>query len=90
LRLQSENAFTKEGREMSAIDTFRMLSEYLNTNVLVKLKGGRTVKGILKSYDQHLNLILANAEEISSKGNNRSLGLILVRGDNVVMISPAP
>jgi small nuclear ribonucleoprotein len=47
---------------MAAVDTFKILSEYLNTNVLVKLKGGRTVKGVLKSYDQHLNLILANAE----------------------------
>ena len=75
---------------MSAVDTFKILSEYLNTNVLVKLKGGRTVKGILKSYDQHLNLILAQAEEISSKGNSKSLGLVLVRGDNVIMISPAP
>ena len=75
---------------MSAVDTFKILSEYLNTDVLVKLKGGRTVKGVLKSYDQHLNLILAEAEEISSKGSSRSLGLILVRGDNVVMISPAP
>jgi small nuclear ribonucleoprotein len=74
---------------MAAVDTFKILSEYLNTNVLVKLKGGRTVKGILKSYDQHLNLILADAEEINTKGS-RTLGLILVRGDNVVMISPAP
>ncbi len=73
---------------MSAGDTFKMLSEYLESNVLVKLKGGRTVKGVLKSYDQHLNLILADAEEIDSKGS-RPLGLVLVRGDNVVMISPA-
>lgn len=72
-------------------DTFRVLSEYLETQVLVKLKGGRTVKGILKSYDQHLNLVLANAEEVDSKtGNSRPLGLLMVRGDNVVLISPAP
>jgi small nuclear ribonucleoprotein len=72
-------------------DTFRVLSEYLETQVLVRLKGGRTVKGVLKSYDQHLNLILANAEEVDSKtGNSRPLGLLMVRGDNVVLISPAP
>jgi len=72
-------------------DTFRVLSEYLETQVLVKLKGGRTIKGVLKSYDQHLNLILANAEEVDSKtGNSRPLGLLMVRGDNVVLISPAP
>jgi len=26
--------------------------------VLIKLKGGREIKGILKSYDIHMNLIL--------------------------------
>jgi small nuclear ribonucleoprotein len=72
-------------------DTFKVLADYLNTQVLVRLKGGRTVKGILKSYDQHLNLILADAEEVDSKsGNTRPLGLLMVRGDNVVFISPAP
>ena len=70
-------------------DTFKMLAEYLESNVLVKLKGGRLIKGTLKSYDQHLNLILADAEELDD-GNTRPLGTILVRGDNVVLISPAP
>lgn len=70
-------------------DTFKMLAEYLESNVLVKLKGGRLIKGTLKSYDQHLNLILADAEELDD-GNARPLGTILVRGDNVVLISPAP
>ncbi len=70
-------------------DTFKMLAEYLDSNVLVKLKGGKLIKGTLKSYDQHLNLILAAAEELGEKAP-RSLGTILVRGDNVVLISPAP
>lgn len=70
-------------------DTFKMLAEYLDSNVLVKLKGGKLIKGTLKSYDQHLNLILADAEEFDEK-EPRSLGTILVRGDNVVLISPAP
>ncbi|GAB6148319.1 LSm family protein [Stetteria hydrogenophila] len=70
-------------------DTFKVLSNYLDSSVLVKLKGSRLIKGTLKSYDQHLNLILADAEEIGD-GEPRGLGTILVRGDNVVLISPAP
>ncbi len=70
-------------------DTFKMLAEYLESNVLVRLKGGRMLKGTLKSYDQHLNLVLADAEELEN-GGSRPLGTILVRGDNVVLISPAP
>lgn len=76
-------------REAMATDTFKVLSEYLNSSVLVKLKGGKLIKGTLKSYDQHLNLILTDAEELDEEGT-RSLGTVLVRGDNVVMISPAP
>jgi len=55
--------------------------------VLVKLKGGREVRGILMSFDQHLNLVLDNAEEMR-ESKVRRLGLIIVRGDNVVFISP--
>lgn len=70
-------------------NTLKMLSEYLDTPVLVKLKGGRSLKGTLKSYDQHLNLILKDAEELDSEGNSRPVGTVLIRGDNVVMMSPA-
>ena len=70
------------------VNTFKVMSEYLNNNVYVKLKGGLSVKGVLKSFDQHLNLVLDNAEEVTDKGS-RTLGTILVRGDSVVAISPA-
>ncbi len=70
-------------------NTLRMLGEYLDTLVLVKLKGGRSIKGTLKSFDQHLNLVLKDAEEIDGEGNSRPLGTVLIRGDNVVMMSPA-
>ena len=68
-------------------NTFKVMSEYVNAGVFVRLKGGEGVKGILKSYDQHLNLVLENAEEITDKGS-RSLGKVLVRGDSIVSISP--
>ncbi len=55
----------------------------------LKLKGGREIKGILKSYDIHMNLILQEAEEIQKDGNTRKLGTLIIRGDNVIMISPA-
>ncbi len=68
--------------------TLRILMDYLDMPVLVKLKGGRGLKGVLKSYDQHLNILLSEAEEINAEGNRR-LGMVLIRGDNVVMVSPA-
>jgi len=71
-----------------SVGTVELLQKSLGTMVLVKLKGGREVRGILKSFDQHLNLVLDNAEELK-ESKNRKLGLIIVRGDNVVLISPA-
>lgn len=67
-----------------------LLSMSLNNIVLVKLKGGRQLRGKLKNYDAHLNLTLDEAEEIIDDGDNKSLGTIILRGDNVIIISPPP
>jgi len=72
-------------RGMSEANTF--LTNALGQKVLVKLKGGRKVRGVLKSFDAHLNLIIVNAEEIE-ESTAKKMGTLVVRGDNVVMISP--
>lgn len=69
--------------------THRVLGESIGSIVLVKLRGVNEVRGKLKSYDQHLNLVLEDAEEIMSDGRTRKLGTIVVRGDTVLLISPA-
>ena len=70
--------------------TFRVMQEFLDREVLVKLKGGRMLSGVLESYDGHLNILLKNAKEIlsDSEQGKRSLGTVLVRGDNVIVVSP--
>jgi len=67
----------------------KIFEQSLNQLVLVELKGGREVRGKLFSFDQHMNLVLEDAEEISSD-QGRKLGTIIVRGDNVVLVSPPP
>ena len=68
----------------------KVLDESINKKVLIKLKGGKTITGMLQGFDQHMNLLLDQSEEIHSEGEPKSLGSIVVRGDNVVMISPPP
>ena len=75
---------------MSEIGATDMLNESLGSFVLVKLKGGREVRGLMKSFDQHLNLVLDNAEELVPDKEPKKLGAIIVRGDNVVIVSPSP
>ena len=66
------------------------LDESINKMVLIKLKGNKTIRGNLLGFDQHMNLLLDQSEEVPSEGDSISLGSIVVRGDNVIMISPPP
>ena len=66
----------------------KMLGENIDNSVLIKLKEDKVIRGLLKGFDQHMNLILSDSEEIL-EGGNVALGVIVVRGDNVVIISPS-
>ena len=68
----------------------KVLDESINKVVLIKLKGDKTIRGNLHGFDQHMNLLLDQSEEIPSEGDSKELGTIVVRGDNVIMISPPP
>ena len=64
------------------------LQKNLNKVILVKLRNGTEIRGVLIGYDQHLNLLLTNTEEINPKGGVKS-GLMIIRGDTVLFISPS-
>jgi len=70
--------------------TTEILEQNLGKVVLVRLKGGKSLRGRLKGFDQHLNLVLEETEDTTVVENQKKLGLIIVRGDNVVLISPPP
>jgi len=78
-----------EGFKMSEMTT-EILEQNLGKIVLVRLKGGKSLRGRLKGFDQHLNLVLEETEDTTTSENVRKLGMIIVRGDNVVLISPPP
>ncbi len=68
----------------------QILEESIGKTVLIRLRGGKSIRGQLKGFDQHLNLVLDKAEDVTDTENVKELGLIIVRGDNVIMISPPP
>ena len=68
----------------------KTLEESLGKVVLIKLKGEKVLRGNLEGYDNHMNLVLNNSEEVMPEGENTRLGTIIVRGDNVILISPPP
>jgi small nuclear ribonucleoprotein len=75
--------------QMSDMAT-KILEDSLGKTVLVRLRGGKKLRGKLKGFDQHLNLVLEETEDTADIENVKKLGTIIVRGDNVVIISPPP
>ncbi|GAA5945155.1 U6 snRNA-associated Sm-like protein LSm7 [Sporobolomyces koalae] len=73
------------------------LSKYVDKKIRVKFTGGREVVGTLKGYDQLLNLVMDDIEEIlrdpetglpTSPEQTRSLGLAVLRGTSLIVLSP--
>jgi small nuclear ribonucleoprotein (snRNP)-like protein len=72
------------------------IDKALGKRILIKLKGRRAIKAVLKSFDDHLNLFLEESVEIThhfdkEKGAvvkaENDLDSIILRGDNVVFIT---
>ncbi|GAB5035847.1 u6 snrna-associated sm-like protein lsm7 [Nannochloropsis oceanica] len=77
-------------------DTVLDLNKYLDKAVRVRFQGGREVSGILKGFDQLINLVLDESKETLRDPadpyrlteDTRDLGLLVCRGTQVSLISP--
>ena len=66
-----------------------VLNRALGSSVLVSIKGGKEFRGKLSGFDVHVNLVLEEAEELQGGQSSKRYGTMIIRGDNVVFISPA-
>lgn len=53
---------------------------------MVQLNGSRKVMGILRGYDVYLNIVLDEALEVKSGDTREPIGMVVIRGNAVVMI----
>ncbi|XP_043193931.1 U6 snRNA-associated Sm-like protein LSm3 [Amphibalanus amphitrite] len=73
----------------------------LDERIKVKMRNERELKGRLHGYDQHLNMILGDVEETVTtvdideetyeevhKTTKRTIPMLFVRGDGVILVSP--
>jgi small nuclear ribonucleoprotein len=65
------------------------LSRARDKKVIVELKNGRQYIGHLRSFDIHINVVLDDTEERINGEATRKLGNVFLRGDAIVLISPA-
>lgn len=73
----------------------QLLQESIGKNVLVKLKGRRSVRGKIKGFDKQMNIVITDAIETIEQIDNNSpekdqesqIGDTLIRGDNVITIA---
>lgn len=58
--------------------------------VRVEMKGDKhTLEGRLESADEYLNLYLVDTYELADGIKSRSLGSVVLRGNNIIMLCPA-
>jgi small nuclear ribonucleoprotein len=65
-----------------------LMNQSRGSRVLVELRGHRCYAGTLSSFDPHLNIVLEDAEETIDGEIRRRLPTVLVRGDNIIYVSP--
>ena len=65
------------------------LNKARNKRVIVELKNGKQYVGKLNAFDIHINVVLEEAEEKVNGELTRKLGVIFLRGDTIIMVSPA-
>ena len=69
------------------IKPLELLGQAIGKRVIVKLRGGKEYRGTLNGYDPHMNLVLMNAEEVVGDSTTKA-EMVVIRGDNVIYISP--
>jgi small nuclear ribonucleoprotein len=67
---------------------FDMLNESIGKEVMVLLKGNISVRGTLKAFDVHMNIVLESAEQLENGEMKTKFGKVMLRGDSVILISP--
>ncbi|EGF78160.1 hypothetical protein BATDEDRAFT_90820 [Batrachochytrium dendrobatidis JAM81] len=70
---------------------FRMLQQKSRVQIWLYEQTEIRIEGQILGFDEFMNLVLDDAEEVSTKtGARKQLGRILLKGDNITLFCNAP
>lgn len=66
---------------------FRFFTNRTWVQIWICNKPNMRIEGLILGFDEYMNLVLGNAEEVSIKNNQRQkIGKILLKGDTITLI----
>ena len=74
---------------LSGLTGTASLAEELDKKLMLVLRDGRKIIGIMRSFDQFSNIVLEHAEErvvVGKRFADVPLGLYVIRGENLVLL----
>jgi U6 snRNA-associated Sm-like protein LSm5 len=68
----------------------KKVQSMVGSKIQVEMKGSPryVLEGVLNSVDEYLNLHLLETVELIGGEKTRSLGSVILRGNNIILISP--
>ncbi|CAE8720335.1 unnamed protein product, partial [Polarella glacialis] len=61
------------------------LRKFMEKRLDLKLTANRHVVGVLRGYDQFMNIVLDNTVEIVSPTEKNEIGMVVIRGNSIMM-----
>lgn len=70
---------------------FRLLQNKARIQVMLFEQNNVRIEGIIIGFDEYMNLVLDEADELNVKKKSRkTIGRILLKGDNICVLMNAP
>ena len=67
----------------------KKIQSLVGSKIQVEMKGNNHIlEGILSSADEYLNIHLIDTVEVEDEKRLKSLGSVVLRGNNIILVNP--